>query len=415
MTALRCFVVLLGALALLTLVTASTNKIKAQERCRASIKATIPGYLGSSSTVPLHQQLISCPEVRHLDLRLAPMGCSEWPARWTLPFRHGAPDVYPPLTSLRLEGYRFDEIPYEWDGPGRLLGGGPPRSTMPLQQMISIWWNTPASARNMTNLELWLQAMDWSALQSLDLVDKLTQHFVDVAWPHLMGLKQLSIQSWGQPGAADVAVAMVSLPDEVGLESLRWRGRRMTGDLEKVLGRHGIGLKRLDLGMDRPRERFAISAGEARLMRELAPGLEQVNVVMIRNGTWPIEILETLASLPRLKELELGWQLESDCALERAGMSIVASDKLPACTSDYGQPALDEVAARGLFERLERWRDMVVDGAAGAAKLEKVVFYSGDFERGWDGPLYFPDEFEGMRQRFECRRTLDAGVVCDQR
>ncbi|RYP28821.1 hypothetical protein DL767_007039 [Monosporascus sp. MG133] len=39
------------------------------------------------------------------------------------------------------------------------------------EKYVRLWMDTPADRRHLRNLELWLEVMDWSALESLELRD----------------------------------------------------------------------------------------------------------------------------------------------------------------------------------------------------------------------------------------------------
>ncbi|KAH7035762.1 uncharacterized protein B0I36DRAFT_347495 [Microdochium trichocladiopsis] len=385
MDAFRRFLLLLSTLALCRAGMGELEEALIPKRCPNFVKATIPGYHSSFSTDLLHQKLRDCPNVRALDLRLTLLGCTEGPERWTLPFRHGEKNIYPALTWLRLEGYRFHEVTYE-------------------RSMAQNWFAS-------TNLELWAEAMDWSMLETLDLVDSLSQHFVDVVWPHLGKLKHLSIRAWSNEDEPDAAEALIALPGEVGLESLSWQGPRKPGGLEKVLSRYGHSLKELDLGLGRPLDWAALTMQEVRTVQQLAPGLKKLSVVVERNGTWPLEMLAALAELESVEEMELGWQLETERVLEadRLMRPWVHRRENP-----YQQPELSKRAAEELFEVLERRRK---ETGQGATRLKRVVLASGNGLRAWDGPLDTPGSFEHERVRYECRRTLLEGeeVVCEAR
>jgi hypothetical protein len=117
----------------------------------------------------IHAALTSCPNITLLDLRITgtttgtclnlPGTCvrcnNEWPSRWNFPFSPNGSDTYPPLKTLRLRGHDFDWIDDKFQG----LPQG------------STWHEGQQNRHKNGNLELWLDAMNWSQIEEFALVD----------------------------------------------------------------------------------------------------------------------------------------------------------------------------------------------------------------------------------------------------
>ncbi|GKT89548.1 hypothetical protein Ct61P_07398 [Colletotrichum tofieldiae] len=123
----------------------------------------------------VHDTLSNCPGIKSLKLRVTGLGCSEWPDRWSFPFDLSSKSHYPSkLEVLDLEGYRFDDSAWEeasqppyrtnsrfWDNI-EWLGSG--RAWNWLR-----WLPLSQEQKAKTNLDLWLEAMDFSHIKELAL------------------------------------------------------------------------------------------------------------------------------------------------------------------------------------------------------------------------------------------------------
>ncbi|RYP92522.1 hypothetical protein DL770_001388 [Monosporascus sp. CRB-9-2] len=188
--------------------------------CPPSITAQVPGPYHRGTMQALHKRLLSCPDVRSLDLSVAPEGCSAWPDRWNLPFRLAGGERYPALTSLTLGGYRFDHSDWEDVQPDKYGGILNWINFHGTEKYVRLWMDTPADRRHLRNLELWLEAMDWSALEVLELRGGVEGYFADLAPPHLTGLKHLAVEEGWKQNKSTIPRLLASLPDSVHLQSL---------------------------------------------------------------------------------------------------------------------------------------------------------------------------------------------------
>jgi hypothetical protein len=112
----------------------------------------------------IHAALLECSNITALDVRVTGLGYSERPDRWSFPFNRFGGDVYPRLGNVRLEGYEFgrgrqrDAVGLDkWSRSGWawIRGGSSYFSLFSRDQWMK------------SNLELWLDAMDWSAVSEL--------------------------------------------------------------------------------------------------------------------------------------------------------------------------------------------------------------------------------------------------------
>lgn len=92
-----------------------------------------------------YHALLSCPNINAIYIRVALQGCSDWPDRFNFPFNPLGGDRYLSAPEiLSLEGYDGDED--SWGYKGAPEG---------------------AVQTNMTNIDLWLNAMDFSRIHTL--------------------------------------------------------------------------------------------------------------------------------------------------------------------------------------------------------------------------------------------------------
>jgi hypothetical protein len=348
---------------------------------------------GMESTKVVHEFLLSCLETRSLDLHITSLGCSVHPDRWNFPFRLSGGDVYPNLTSLRLAGYRFTSRDWDdvqlssfyrdglWDGLGDSVGSRGP------QKLYSLWRDTPTKRRHLSNLELWLEAMDWTKLESLALLSPIEEHFVELATPHLKSLKSLEVYG-------DASRLIYSLPEEVGLEYLsvnEWTSE-MQGAL---LDRHGQTLKTLkafsvESGWER--NKVSLTPSQLQAIATRAPNVEHLSMNLDRNGSWPWEVVEALAIMPSMVSTDIWLELAADCIRTVQPMRRVPEPCRDG--NEFRHPRLNAASATEIFTFLR-------DRKAGT-ELQRVTFHSGDWSRTWDGALYVMPWIEERMGQIEC-------------
>ncbi|KAH8653586.1 hypothetical protein BX600DRAFT_515851 [Xylariales sp. PMI_506] len=394
------------------------------------VKATVPGYGPLGKMSGLHEHLLSSPDVRSLDLRATLMGCSEWPDRWNLPFRLTGEDAgaYPPLTSLRLEGYEFnqsdwnDALPERRDAWGYLNWA----NSYVLRRLWPLWRDVPVERREMTNLQLWLEAMDWSKLEDLALISGVEPHFAELATPHLVSLRSLEVRS-GRRGTTHAAAGKLicELPAGADLVNLTWAGAWDPKALDPVLQRHGATLRRLEVYAKEPWRRnpevaAVLTAAQIRAVGAGAPKLEHLTLTLDRNdGVWPWEVLEALATeLPELASADIWLELAADCMRDKPQSPYMrrGEQEGESCSrgAEFREPRLTAASAAEVFAFLRAKNSAVGGGDGdGGGKLQRVTFYIGDWSRPWDGPLYIPGWLEYRRGKVECSVTDGGKEVCE--
>lgn len=246
----------------------------------------------------------------------------------------------------------------------------------------------PTKQRNKTNLELWLDAMDFSKLESLALPNGVSQTFMEKATPRLSGLKRLSIGSSRNPD--EVLRWIEQLPE---LTELKWiDGFKNSSDtLDTLLAKHGGTLKRLELRHQETLEsrRPVFSAEQLRGIPRAAPNLKFLSVDVNQEGHWPFEKLEAILQNVELEQLEIWFEYASDLGREKRDDHYIPDED-----GLLQVPKLEFSTAMGL----NRWIREKTRGRV----LREVTFVAGDWTRPWDGPLYFGDWMEGRQVKFTC-------------
>lgn len=376
----------------------------------------------------VHDCLVACrANVTALDLRVALMGCSEWPDRWNLPFDLAGTDEFPALEELSLEGYDFREQEWYRVAPKKGYQSSEwliDRATLLFSDAIKSyfkWFFLPDAQRLKTNLELWLDAMDFSKLRTLTLKDdgttKMSGDALVKRLPEaLKGLTSLTITgSWrrrrdGEDAGWPARDFILNLSPEASLAHLSWVDGSMCDDdvVEAVLQRHGSSLTGLEWRNSEAvvSERPVFSVDQLRRLSSLAPNLKSLSIDMNRKkNAWPERDLEALAgSLPRLTNLTIYWELQSDCrraAASKDPYMVGGCDEACNGPDQLAAPRLDETSGEALFHLLRR--------AKTGEELTSVTFRAGDFSRPWDGPIYFPEWLEGRKVWVECSVLREDG------
>ncbi|KAK4947820.1 hypothetical protein LTR10_013328 [Elasticomyces elasticus] len=291
----------------------------------------------------VHRALLSCPDITSLDLRIDLLGCSEWPDRWDLPFSLHGGESYPPLKSLRLEGYRFSDNSLH-------------EAKFPTSPMLS-WcerareWIMSGNAfkrlcqytltqqqRGKINLDLWRDAMDFSRLEDLafaaDYKPSDVAFFLDRMATHLQGLKRLHLDGTTSNSTlgflrdlnsslTHLTVTNMDILD-TGIAVKIIDPDTNTKLLASVVKSHGHSLQHLgihtfeNLDYNTP----IIPAEELTTNLPKLPSLTHLTLNIRRNGTWPFEALATIASsTPNLTTLDLYLDIASVCRHQKPDIS----------------------------------------------------------------------------------------------
>jgi hypothetical protein len=384
--------------------------------CPESIKTVLPGYSYTDETekldtfdsmVAVHEALTTCPDITSLDLRVTLMGCSSWPDRFNFPFKLEGGERYPALKELRLEGYRFDERQWETLPLRQSFGWG----VFPWYESVTEWllsgkarewWKARTvdiDQRNKTNLDLWLEAMDWSHLETLALLDRNLP--LEVV-PQLASLENLDLSG---SDVENIREVLRSLPTNHSLTSLTAvRGGGML-ELETVLAYQGQALTKLELRAPEVQSMASptYNISELRLLPHMAPDLEHLSINVHRNGTWPLETLEAISSNPSLRSADIWFDIVSECRRQDSYPGRYDEEPNLTCLGkdQYKLPYIDQPSSLELFKYM-RQRKV-------GQELTNVTFWVGDWTRAWDGPLYFPDWIEGRRSKVSCSIGNEVG------
>ncbi|KAF2660595.1 hypothetical protein K491DRAFT_36989 [Lophiostoma macrostomum CBS 122681] len=362
------------------------------------------------SMVAVHEALTTCPNISSLDLRVTLMGCSSWPDRFNFPFRLAGGERYPALKELRLEGYNFDERPWEKLALGKSYG-------LPWYESLTEWllsgtarkwWNARAldiDQRNKTNLDLWLDAMDWSHLEALAVLDRPLP-LKDV--PRLRSLEKLDLSGSDVENAREV---IQTLPSQ-SLTSLTIVRSAEMLELETILSHQGKSLTVLELRspevQSKPSPAFNIS--ELQFLPQLAPNLQHLSINVHRNGSWPLGTLEAISTNPSLRSVDIWFDIVSECRRQKPEAPHIrdvrkweATHGVDACNGEdqYQRPYIDQSSSLELF-RYMRVKKI-------GQELANVTFWVGDWTRAWDGPLYFADWLEHRRSKVSCSIRAEGG------
>ncbi|KAL9084733.1 MAG: hypothetical protein Q9165_007908 [Trypethelium subeluteriae] len=385
--------------------------------CPTSINATIPGRninwtpdgdYEFSKSATIHKALVTCPNNESLDLRFAMLGCVSYPDRWSLPFDIGGGEKYPSLRHLSLEDYRFDTRDFEGVKPPQGIPGVNSywyewewwiKSGRARQ-----WWRwhrLPEVQRNKTNAQLWADAMDWSKVESIELRDIPGEPFMTHIGPLLTGLKKITLDGFQSTYYSSTGQWLSTLQP---LRKLVWFGSPDVSPetFDQILERHGDALEILSVhgqGIEGPGPFFSTS--QIRQIGKMAPKLKHLAIAVDRNGTWPFETLEAIASIPQLESVELwmeyisetGHQVDNHRREFGYGSINKTHFRYQQESPLYEKPLLDRPGIE------EVWKFM---NETSSDALKRVEVYAGDFTRGWDGPLYHPSWLEGLRVGWTC-------------
>ncbi|GKT40255.1 uncharacterized protein ColSpa_00436 [Colletotrichum spaethianum] len=356
----------------------------------------------------VHSTLSKCSGIKSLKLRVTGLGCSEWPDRWSFPFDLSSRSHYPSkLEVLDLEGYQFDDSAWEeasqppyrtnsrfWDNI-EWLGSG--RAWNWLK-----WFPLSPEQKAKTNLDLWIKAMDFSHIKELALRPTLNRspdlrHLI----PELKSLRSLTVTGqWAKD-------FILGLPEN-SLTSLSWLfSNETSASVLPVLRHHAQSLKRLEWreAESEYRQRKTMTPRQIAELGRMAPNLEKITFDINRNGTWPMEHLEALATnFPKVLNVTIFFEIASECRRQLQSSweqgsyhEKWMSDESLSCNGidSMAQPLLDHANAAKLFNFL---REKKVGD-----EMTKAVFYAGDWERPWDGPMLVSDSWlEGRRAFMAC-------------
>lgn len=426
--------------------------------CPVDIHTLVPQSGAFPTMKGVHEALLTCPDIKSLHLRVAGLGCSEWPDRWSFPLSLLSADKYlPSLESLSLEGYRFEDK--EWGLVGHLVDGPSLPSfekvnfdqeywTIYLSESLESWFNIwswrlsdplrwykhtqlSVAEREQSNLDLLLQSMDFSQVRDLAVKDTCWNAPEDAGllrWAEaLPSIQSLAVSgSWdcrfretkndeGVSAPSHVPSFIAALPS-TGLTNLTWvNGGTCAPDvLDSVLNRHGPSLTALEWRHDeftwKNRPVFTTEALKA--LGNRAPNLQSLTIDLNQDDTWPTDELEAIArGMPNLTDLTVYLRLASDLgwAANNASYHRYNYDLMKQYEATYGGKDLHPplrlrtVHAKNLFKTLQ--------ASKAGDSLKTVQFRVGDWTRPWDGPMTIGNGiFEQTREWYICSKLRDDGT-----
>jgi hypothetical protein len=320
------------------------------------------------------------------------------------PFKLKGGDRYPALKQLRLEGYHFQEREWDETAYGSYY-------SVPWYEEVTDWilsgkaWkralyslNLSPSQRSKTNIDLWLDAMDWSQLESLAVKNK---QFPFQVLPALQSLRELELETRN----SSTALRIIGGLKNDSLTQFTKFGRQLVS-MPSLLALQGRSLERLELRVEENMYEAgeAYNASDLALLRQEAPNLKHLSINLHRNGTWPLETLEAIASIPSLRSLDLWLDILSDC--QRQKPSTYESSSVWNAWSEangdceggnrFQTPFVNETSALELFRYLRELK--------AGEDLSNVTFWAGDWGRPYDGALRIDDYdwFQGRNAKVAC-------------
>ncbi|KAL0929870.1 uncharacterized protein CTRU02_215079 [Colletotrichum truncatum] len=407
----------LVALALSAAVSAERHPFKCPTEIDRFIYATQlrrnAGYgLGDSldSMDQVHNIMTKCSTIKSLKLRISCSGCSDCPDRYNFPFELPSGSHYSSqLEALDLEGYSFNEKPWKEAGKLQRYGNTADQYLNWLYYGNAWIWlkglRLSEAQRNLTNLDLWLGAMDFSKIESLSIrSDGALASMI----PHLKSLKSFTASgAW----AKDFILA---LPSNT-LAHLSWLNSGQTGaSVSPIIRSHAYSLRSLEWREYEllQRQRRVMTADQLSDLGSMAPNLRSLTFDINQNGTWGWDHLEALATkFPNLENATIFLEEASECRrqLEQAKQQLMSwremrmiEDKSTCQGADsFANPHLSASEARAPFEFLLK------ENADIDRKLQKVEFFSGGRERGWDGPLTVDEDWLQDHQSWALCEVVD--------
>ncbi|EMD97559.1 hypothetical protein COCC4DRAFT_33955 [Bipolaris maydis ATCC 48331] len=378
------------------------------------------------NTTVIHNALVHCYGVKTLDIGFEVGGCTGPEVdRWNLPIKLlGEGQKYPPLERLILDGYSFGglwERKEEQEEPADLKLYGDewddyeahwnPNEYID-EKNARVEEERARSGESKTNLDMWIEAMDWSQLKELSINTRRSEMAeASSKLPQLLiSLKSLNLTS----------LAFIRGLKEHTLKNLKWVGRTKKGQLEHILQLQGKSLRSVEYRCNEASCSDWPQHVNISTIGELAPQLQHISLNMPRvNGTWPLKELETLASIPSLTSMELYFRLQSDCELYGQYLSNCYSCgnayrewkhenwKTGHCQGEkrYASPLLNSTTVQEMFAYL-RFNKV-------GAELKEITFKAGDWGELYDGPLRLERFLDGKRVKIVCKSD-SRNNTCDQ-
>ena len=330
-----------------------------------------------------HSVLTHCSNVESLDVWLEHGSCTGIELDlWQFPFVDE--DKYPPLKRLKLDGYKFGGLyvsqeeeqqdteycmgpagKHAWDKNYRWSATSEWVDTT--NDGLTRQWDEQGGKPN-TNLDMWLQAMDWSELEELSInTERAEMADAIVELPkRLTSLKHLHLNS----------LPFIEGLKNNTLESLKWVGTTRPGYLDTILSQQGQNLRKLDYRCNEPSCPYWPDHINITALPLLAPRLEHIGVNLPRNSneSWPLAHLSALARMPSLTSANLYFRMQAPCRDNFLGyMHPNCRRPRQHCfaTESFVTPYLNATTAAYMFSYLRSENT--------SKKLTSVTFHTGDW------------------------------------
>jgi len=327
-----------------------------------------PGGLDDKISDPMghiYKTLTSCSDIQSLDLTIS-YGCiiDEW-TQTARSFNWNVGDRFPNLQNLTLRRYEWSD-----DENGNATDG-------------------------------WVDGMNWSRLERLAIEDPSTE-FLELFTGKLSNLKafeRLPMRGlyYGDSSSCQFGDDWTLLQTRYHnfitslnkLEELSLSGLGKLLDMPFLSAKVGKGLKRLAIH-DFERDcigttnnytwtRPTLTAHEINTIRPRLPKLEHLAIDVYRSGTWPIDIFKAIANFPRLKTLDLHFNLEDPhrwirieyCHEKEKELDMVYCRKNPPM-----KPQLNASSAKEIWQKFSSLRT-----AQSLPNLHALTLHTGDFQR----------------------------------
>ena len=343
----------------------------------------------------IYETMTTCSNTRSLILKIAQGGCVvNFENRLSFDFRPG--DRFPALHELHLDGYRFNEYLPEWQN-----------------EALDVWYDLRRFAANWlglealrptlrldrgrlpgANLEKWKAAMDWAEIKDLDLED-VESLFLESMRGELPGLESLRLGPLQWESCQSDRNVTYFLSQLNPLTRLSLHGYTDRVNWTQILDRHGSTLNTLEVrewessyGWE---QRPTLDQQQLQQISQMCPSLSKLGLDINRNGTWPFEILDSLAANERLDTLELFFELGMD---QHQDDNYKMYGRPENRKADYRQPDLNRSSSLELFKRLR--------GLKKGVELQRMTLHMGDIDRDYGHMMRFPMWGEHLSETYEC-------------
>jgi hypothetical protein len=407
--------------ALISRTPVSAREWTRSDPCPLDIQAVIPGpgYFNKTSWTDIlckdspkpdfctmrsvHEVLSRCPNITSLDVDVSLHGHSRWPDRWNFPFDRNGGETYPALRRLKVNGYDFSntkestlEAYFSTVFPTVFSSENLDDAGDPAQLH-----DTTESPQPKSNLDLWINAMDWSKIEELGIGDTVGDDVLEKLPPLLKSLRKLQ--------STDISFIQ-RLPTNT-LTQLSWIGPSEEGDLTKILERQGFSLRHLEFRCNEMDCLPFLTNFNISILPEKAPNLVHLAINIPRNDTWPLESLQTIARLPKLRSLEIFSNFQSRCQHEKPDeegpefWSYLRKYGRDHCIGEdrYQVPLLNEDSAEGLFESVQQ--------AKVGEKLHNMTLKLGNWPGPWREEVRQFSFVYPRKMRVVCSESGDAEVA----